>query len=77
MQELLTAYQRVLAQKPGADGGAERLRPGELGLSAGPFESTEAVRVFEQALAQLPGVHDVAVRGYEGSRAIFDVQLSE
>lgn len=77
MQELLTAYQDVLAHEPGPGGGVEPSQPDGLGLSAGPFASTQALRAFEHALSRLPGVRDVAVRGYEGSRAIFDVQLSE
>ena len=46
-------------------------------VSAGPFGGTEALRHFERALAELPGVGRVAVRGYEGAdRAILDVELA-
>ena len=50
--------------------------PVELDVSAGPFESTDAVREFERELARLPGVREVMLRGYEaGNRAIIEVQL--
>jgi hypothetical protein len=49
---------------------------GEVTLSVGPFADTGALRAFERALAELPGVHRVVVRGYEGEdRAIIDVDL--
>ena len=48
----------------------------ELSLSAGPFAGTEAVRAFERALAELPGVRQVEVRGYEGvDQAVFAIEL--
>ena len=47
-------------------------------VSAGPFPSMDALREFEHAVAALPGVREVAVRGYEsGNRAILEVQLGE
>jgi hypothetical protein len=47
-----------------------------LTLSAGPFPDTGAVHEFERALARLPGVRDVGVRGYDGpDRAILEVEL--
>jgi hypothetical protein len=73
-RELLAAYEGI----------ASRLRPGsaatpevrEFMVSAGPFADTEALRGFEQTLARIPEVREVAVRGYEGEdRAIVDVQL--
>ncbi len=72
-QELLAAYEEVL----------EELRQPassvvEVTVTAGPFMSLDAVRAFEAALSTLPGVADVAVRGYErGNRAIVDVQLMQ
>ncbi len=46
-------------------------------VSAGPFQSMEALREFERAVSELPGVCEVAVRGYEsGNRAILEVQLA-
>ncbi len=47
-------------------------------VSAGPFPSMDALREFERAVLQLPGVRGVAVRGYEtGNRAILEVQLDQ
>jgi hypothetical protein len=49
----------------------------ELGLTAGPFASNEAVRRFERALGQMPEVTAVTLTGYDGgTRAVFDVWLS-
>ena len=56
----------------------ERAETFELTVAAGPFMSLDTVRDFEHALAEIPGVIDVAVRGYErGDRAIVDVQLRD
>jgi hypothetical protein len=45
-------------------------------ITAGPFRDTEALREFQRALARLPGVREVALRGYQsGNRAILEVQL--
>ncbi|HEY2260214.1 MAG TPA: hypothetical protein VGH45_10905 [Solirubrobacteraceae bacterium] len=71
-QELLAAYERALTSLRPQD--AQPVR--EFSVSAGPFHSTEALRGFEQTLAKIPAVRDVAVRGYEGGdRAIVDVHL--
>jgi hypothetical protein len=85
-RELLAGYERVLvgpASPPPARGSAQprtRHRPeaSDVTLAAGPFVSLEALRAFELAVAQLPGVRDVAVRGYEGAdRAIIEVRLDQ
>jgi hypothetical protein len=73
MRELRSGYERVLApgshRHPGRAAGVT--------LSAGPFASIEALHEFERALSDVPGVRDVAVRGYEGiDRAIIDVRLA-
>jgi hypothetical protein len=69
--DLLVAYEAVLNELRAPSAGAV-----EVTVTAGPFMSLDAVRAFEAALATLPGVADVAVRGYErGNRAIVDVQL--
>jgi hypothetical protein len=48
----------------------------DLILTVGPFDRLEAVRRFERALADVPGVAEVHLRGYEGiDRAIVDVRL--
>jgi hypothetical protein len=58
--------------------GPDKAEPGGLTLTAGPFASTESLREFERTLAGLPGVRDVALRGYEpANRAILEVQLEE
>jgi hypothetical protein len=78
MRDLLEAYQFVLTRTPAPEPPAAEAGTAEVSLSAGPFASIEAVRAFERTLAGVPGVREVAVRGYEsGDRAIFDVQLSE
>jgi hypothetical protein len=70
VRELLSGYELVGAQLSGT--GAS----GKVALSAGPFDGTAALREFERALAALPGVQSVALRGYEADdRAIVDVQL--
>jgi len=70
-QELLVAYETVLVELRTPSTGIV-----DVTVTAGPFMSLDAVRAFEAALATLPGVLDVAVRGYErGNRAIVDVQL--
>jgi hypothetical protein len=78
MRVLLSDYERALAEARSAPAGAaagEEVR--SLTVTAGPFADTEAVRGFEHALAALPGVRGVELRGYEGgNRAIVDVHLS-
>jgi hypothetical protein len=80
MRELLAGYERVLV-RPSSPPPARRTtrRPADspdVTLSAGPFPSLDALREFEQAVSSLPGVREVAVRGYEGAdRAIIEVRL--
>ena len=51
---------------------------GSTPVAAGPFATIEDVRAFEAALASVPGVRAVTVRGYEGDdRAIFDVEIGD
>lgn len=72
MQELLAGYEIALghvAARPDSGDAA-------VTLAAGPFSRVEMVAEFERALAGLPHVAEVALRGYEGSdRAIIEVQL--
>jgi hypothetical protein len=72
-RELLAGYERMLAPTP-----PRRPEPAApVTLSAGPFANIEALHEFEEALSRMPGVRDVAVRGYEGTdRAIIDVRLA-
>lgn len=72
-RELLAAFSDALANA--------QLRPSEptpaVGVAAGPFADTAALRRFEDSLSALPGVHSVAVREYDGAnRVIVDVHLS-
>lgn len=71
--ELLAGYERMLAPTP-----PRRPEPAApVTVSAGPFANIEALHEFEEALSRMPGVRDVAVRGYEGTdRAIIDVRLA-
>lgn len=48
---------------------------GAVTLDAGPFHDIAALGRFEQALARLPGVGDVDVKGFEGHRAIIGAEL--
>lgn len=74
MQELLNAYEVALARLPR---GTESSGVREFTVSAGPFQSTAALRAFERGLAGISDVREVTVRGYEGEdRAIVDVRLS-
>ncbi|HET6867220.1 MAG TPA: hypothetical protein VFH80_14970 [Solirubrobacteraceae bacterium] len=83
IRELLAGYERVLvpsAPPPPSSRRAARHRPDspDVTLAAGPFASLEALREFEQGVSLLPGVRDVAVRGYEGTdRAIIEVRLDQ
>jgi hypothetical protein len=62
--------------RPGATPEAQETPVIEVDVTAGPFSDIAALREFERALARLPGVRDVMVRGYKpGNRAILEVQL--
>lgn len=80
IRELLDGYETVLGPVPRAGSppprSSEEPQPPEVTISAGPFGGASAMRDFERALLTLPGVREVAVRGYEGiDRAILDVNL--
>jgi hypothetical protein len=78
-RELLTAFADALAgaQPTSADPRRAEPRPA-IGLAAGPFADTAALRRFKDALSALPDVRAVAVREYAGTdRVIVDVHLSE
>jgi hypothetical protein len=73
---LLAATRALLAAYERAVSSPSPLGMLEVSVSAAPFSSTDALHAFERALAQIPGVLEVAVRGYEGpDRAILEVQL--
>jgi hypothetical protein len=68
MTDVLAGFHRVLAQLEG--------QGREITISAGPFDTLEALREFEVRLSALNGVGEVTVRGYEGDdRAVIDVRL--
>jgi hypothetical protein len=88
MRELLDGYEQFLVQIPGVRPPAAARPPAptpqqaptrdvpDVTVAAGPFVSLDSLRSFEHAVSDLPGVRDVAVRGYEGSdRAIIEVRL--
>ncbi|HTX08545.1 MAG TPA: hypothetical protein VME22_08030 [Solirubrobacteraceae bacterium] len=89
MRELIDGYEQFLVQIPSVSASAPtrphpvtRQPPAprrdgpDVTVAAGPFVSLDALRSFEHAVSRLPGVRDVAVRGYEGSdRAIIEVRL--
>lgn len=78
MRDLLDAYGWTLQQLPVAAGPTRAGDSAPVALSVGPFADTAAVRAFEAELIRIPGVSEVALRGYEGeNRAMFDVQVSE
>jgi hypothetical protein len=69
--DMLDTYETVLA------GLSSRAAPADVTVSAGPFSSIAAVRGFERELAELPGVSEVTLRGYEGTnRAIIDIRIA-
>lgn len=76
---LLDAHERLLASARELTDRRDPAATGpSVGVSAGPFASTEALRRFERALQALPGVRSAVVREYEGAdRAVIDVHLSE
>jgi len=83
-RELLAGYERVLVPSarshppPARRIARQRPESPDVTLAAGPFASLEALREFEAAVSHLPGVRDVAVRGYEGTdRAIIEVRLDQ
>jgi hypothetical protein len=75
-RQLLAAAQRRAdsARSPHAAWSPEAASP--VGVRAGPFATTAALRSFRAALEALPGVRAVELRGFEGAdRAILDVHL--
>lgn len=50
---------------------------GVVAVEAGPFSNIATLSGFEQALGSVPGVCDVYVRGFQGSRAHIDVTLGQ
>ncbi|MTD46126.1 hypothetical protein GKE82_18005 [Conexibacter sp. W3-3-2] len=61
---------------PGDAVAADPTVQGQLTLDAGPFADIATLSSFEQALGRLPGAQDVYVKGFEGNRALIDLQLA-
>jgi hypothetical protein len=80
LRALVEAHERLLASARAlldARNPPDRLQA-PVGLSAGPFASTEALRSFERSLQALPEVRAVRLREYEGTdRAVIDVHLAQ
>jgi hypothetical protein len=54
----------------------EALFEGRVELGVGPFYDIASLGAFEQSLASIPGVSEVAVRRFEASHAVVDLRLS-
>ncbi len=48
---------------------------GPVTIDAGPFTDIASLSAFEQAIARIPGVRDVYVRGFQGQRVVIDVEV--
>lgn len=64
------------APLPAPAAGADPTVEGQLTVDAGPFGDIATLSQFEQALGRLPGAQDVYVKGFEGHRALIDLQLA-
>lgn len=58
-----------------AVGALDQRYVGAVSIDAGPFTDISSLSAFEQAVARVPGVRDVYVRGFQGQRAVIDVDL--
>lgn len=77
-RKLLDGYEAAMARISSLPASPPASAGDEATVSVGPFRSTEALREFERVLAELPGVREVELRGYEsGDRAILEVRLEE
>lgn len=50
---------------------------GAVVVDAGPFTDISGLSAFEQSLARVPGVQDVYVSGFEGTRALVEMRLGQ
>ncbi len=57
-------------------GPEEALFEGRVELGVGPFYDIASLGAFEQNVASLPGVSEVAVRRFEASHAVVDLRLA-
>ena len=75
-ERLLAAVRELLASYEGAARTPEPTALHAVRVAAGPLASPNALRAFERALADVPGVRTVELRGYQGDdRAVVEVQL--
>lgn len=75
IEDLLTEHGRVVERRRAiAAVPAAATVDGDIVLSVGPFADVAALSGFEQALADLPGVAEVQVRGFAGNRALVDLR---
>jgi len=63
------------AVAPDAVGAVEQRYVGAVTVDAGPFADIASLSAFEQGIARVPGVRDVYVRGFQGQRAVIDVDF--
>ena len=84
LHDLIAAHERLLASSREllAAFATRQAAPAEpapaVGVAAGPFADTAALRRFARSLSSLPDVREVAVREYAGSdRVVVDVHLSD
>src|SRR5436190_471247 len=54
---------------------AEPPYEGGITVKAGPFAEPSSVSAFRRSLAELTGAREVYLRGYEGGRAVLEVEL--
>jgi hypothetical protein len=65
-----------LAPARAEPGPEEALFEGRVELGVGPFYDIASLGAFEQNVASLPGVSEVAVRRFEASHAVVDLRLA-
>jgi hypothetical protein len=76
LDEIVAAHERVLALARRLLAARSEAPAPPIGVSAGPFRDTAALRRFERSLAALPEVRQVVVREYSGDdHAVLDVHL--
>ncbi len=75
-ERVLAAVRELLAADEGAARSPEPTALHAVRVAVGPLASTDALRAFEHALADVPGVRTVELRGYQGTdHAVVEVQL--
>jgi hypothetical protein len=76
LEEIVAAQEQVLALARRLLAASSAAPAAPIGVSAGPFRDTAALRRFQRSLAALPEVRQVVVREYSGEdHAVLDVHL--